>query len=100
MLAAGAVPPREAWGRASECVDRALECDPELPAAHAVAASRVGDPISPEDARWVRQLYQRNGRMSRASWKSFQDQQRQANPELDAYWPLQQHGDLPVARVP
>ncbi len=35
---AGAVPPREAWGRAAECVERALERDPELAAAHAVAA--------------------------------------------------------------
>jgi DNA-binding winged helix-turn-helix (wHTH) protein/TolB-like protein len=35
---AGAVPPREAWGRAAECVEKALERDPELAAAHAVAA--------------------------------------------------------------
>jgi DNA-binding winged helix-turn-helix (wHTH) protein/tetratricopeptide (TPR) repeat protein len=35
---AGAVPPREAWGRAAECVERALERDPELAEAHAVAA--------------------------------------------------------------
>jgi DNA-binding winged helix-turn-helix (wHTH) protein/tetratricopeptide (TPR) repeat protein len=34
----GAVPPREAWGRAAECVDRALARDPELAEAHAVAA--------------------------------------------------------------
>jgi DNA-binding winged helix-turn-helix (wHTH) protein/Flp pilus assembly protein TadD len=35
---AGAVPPREAWGRAAECVDRGLERDPDLAEGHAVAA--------------------------------------------------------------
>ena len=43
---------------------------------HAVAASRAGEPLSPEDARWVQQLYQRNGRMTRASWKNTQHQHR------------------------
>ena len=35
---AGAVRPREAWGRAAECTERALERSPDLAAAHAVAA--------------------------------------------------------------
>jgi DNA-binding winged helix-turn-helix (wHTH) protein/Flp pilus assembly protein TadD len=35
---AGAVPPREAWGRAAECVERGLERDPDLAEGHAVAA--------------------------------------------------------------
>ena len=35
---AGAVRPKEAWERAAECVERALERDPELAAAHAVGA--------------------------------------------------------------
>jgi DNA-binding winged helix-turn-helix (wHTH) protein/tetratricopeptide (TPR) repeat protein len=35
---AGAAPPREAWGRAAECVERALERDPRLAPAHAVGA--------------------------------------------------------------
>jgi DNA-binding winged helix-turn-helix (wHTH) protein/tetratricopeptide (TPR) repeat protein len=35
---AGAVQPREAWDRAAECVERALERSPELAAAHAVGA--------------------------------------------------------------
>ena len=39
---------------------------------HALAAARIGEPLSPEDALWVRQLYQQNGRVTRASWKSFQ----------------------------
>jgi adenylate cyclase len=34
----GAARPREAWARANECVERALERDPDLAAAHAVAA--------------------------------------------------------------
>ncbi len=39
---------------------------------HLAAASQVGEPLSENDARWVRQLYQENGRVTRASWKSFQ----------------------------
>ena len=39
---------------------------------HVTAASRVGQPLAPEDARWVRQLYQENGRVTRASWRTFQ----------------------------
>ncbi len=35
---AGAVAPKEAWNRAAECVERALERSPELAAAHAVGA--------------------------------------------------------------
>jgi DNA-binding winged helix-turn-helix (wHTH) protein/tetratricopeptide (TPR) repeat protein len=35
---AGAARPREAWERAAECIDRALERSPDLAAAHAVAA--------------------------------------------------------------
>jgi DNA-binding winged helix-turn-helix (wHTH) protein/tetratricopeptide (TPR) repeat protein len=35
---AGAARPREAWDRAHECVDRALERHPDLAAAHAVGA--------------------------------------------------------------
>jgi serine/threonine-protein kinase len=35
---AGAVPPREAWGRATECAERSLERDPDLAEAHAVSA--------------------------------------------------------------
>jgi DNA-binding winged helix-turn-helix (wHTH) protein/tetratricopeptide (TPR) repeat protein len=38
LALAGVVPPREAWRRAAECVARALECDPDHAAAHAVAA--------------------------------------------------------------
>lgn len=39
---------------------------------HVEAAGRVGEPLSPEDALWVRRLYQENGRVTRASWKTFQ----------------------------
>ncbi len=39
---------------------------------HVAAAAQVGQPLSAEDARWVRQLYQENGRATRASWKTFQ----------------------------
>lgn len=39
---------------------------------HVTAAAQVGEPLSESDARWVRQLYQENGRVTRASWKSFQ----------------------------
>jgi tetratricopeptide (TPR) repeat protein len=35
---AGAVPPREAWGRAAQCAERSLERDPDLAEGHAVAA--------------------------------------------------------------
>lgn len=38
LVFAGAAQPREAWDRAAECVERALERDPNLAAAHAVAA--------------------------------------------------------------
>ncbi len=40
--------------------------------AHVKAAARVGEALSSEDARWVRQLYQENGRATRASWKNYQ----------------------------
>lgn len=43
---------------------------------HVVAAAKVGDTLSPENANWVRQLYQKNGRVTRTSWKSFQHQQQ------------------------
>lgn len=43
--------------------------------AHTLALAKVGDPVSPENARWVRQLYQRNGKVMRASWRNFQQQQ-------------------------
>lgn len=39
---------------------------------HVAAAAQVGEPLSPEDALWVRQLYQENGHPTRASWKTFQ----------------------------
>ena len=39
---------------------------------HVAAAAKVGEPLSAEDARWVRQLYQENGRVTRASWRSYQ----------------------------
>lgn len=39
---------------------------------HVAAAAQVGEPLSDEDARWVLQLYQENGRVTRASWKSYQ----------------------------
>ncbi len=39
---------------------------------HLAAAAQVGEPLSESDARWVRQLYKENGRVTRASWKSFQ----------------------------
>lgn len=39
---------------------------------HVAAASKVGDQLDREAARWVRQLYQENGRAVRASWKSYQ----------------------------
>lgn len=38
---------------------------------HLEAAARVGETLSTEDALWVRQLYQENGRATRAAWKSF-----------------------------
>ena len=40
--------------------------------AHAAAAAKAGDPVSPENALWVRRLYQENGKVTRASWRSFQ----------------------------
>jgi aryl-alcohol dehydrogenase-like predicted oxidoreductase len=39
---------------------------------HVRAVANTGDPLSPEMARWVRQLYQENGRATRASWKTYQ----------------------------
>ncbi len=39
---------------------------------HVAAAGRVGEALSPDDSRWVRRLYQENGRVTRASWKTFQ----------------------------
>ncbi len=39
---------------------------------HVEAAATVGEPLSPENARWVRQLYQKNGRVTRATWKTAQ----------------------------
>ena len=39
---------------------------------HVSSAARVGEALSLEDAHWVRQLYQENGRVTRASWKTFQ----------------------------
>lgn len=42
--------------------------------AHAIAASKVGDTLSPELAHWVRRLYQKNGRVTRASWRNLQQQ--------------------------
>lgn len=40
--------------------------------AHVRAVTRTGgEPLSEEAARWVRQLYQENGRVTRASWKSY-----------------------------
>jgi adenylate cyclase len=39
LLAFGGVTrPREAWARATQCLERALECNPDLAAGHAVAA--------------------------------------------------------------
>jgi aryl-alcohol dehydrogenase-like predicted oxidoreductase len=38
---------------------------------HAEAAAKVGEPISPENALWVRRLYQENGKVTRAAWKGF-----------------------------
>lgn len=39
---------------------------------HVDAAAKVGAPLDSESARWVRQLYQENGRPIRASWKTYQ----------------------------
>lgn len=34
-----------------------------------VAASRLGEPLSPEDGPWVRSLYRENGRSTRGAWR-------------------------------
>lgn len=39
---------------------------------HVAAAAKVGDQLDRDSARWVRQLYQENGRAVRASWKTYQ----------------------------
>ncbi len=39
---------------------------------HLAAAAKVGEPLSESDSRWVRRLYQENGRVTRAVRKSFQ----------------------------
>lgn len=39
---------------------------------HTEAAAKIGQPLSAEDARWVKKLYQENGRPTRASWRHFQ----------------------------
>jgi len=39
---------------------------------HALAVAQAGRTmLSPEDARWIRQLYQENGRILRGPWKSY-----------------------------
>lgn len=40
--------------------------------AHVDAAAKIGSLLDREEARWVRQLYQENGRPIRASWKTYQ----------------------------
>ncbi len=40
--------------------------------AHVVAAAKAGDNVSPENSLWVRRLYQENGKVTRASWRNFQ----------------------------
>ena len=39
---------------------------------HVEAAAHAGDLLSEPDARWIRQLYQENGRVTRANWRNFQ----------------------------
>ncbi len=39
---------------------------------HVAVAATVGEPLSEQDARWVRRLYQENGRVTRSTWKSLQ----------------------------
>lgn len=39
---------------------------------HVRAAAKVGDPLSPEEAQWVSKLYQENARLTRSSWRNFQ----------------------------
>lgn len=41
--------------------------------AHVKAASQIGEPLSKEDAAWVKQLYERNGRPTRANWQTYQE---------------------------
>ncbi len=52
----------------SGCVVVGLHC-PE----HVAAASSVGQRLSLDDARWVRQLYRETGRPTQASWRSYQE---------------------------
>lgn len=39
--------------------------------AHIEQAATAGLPLEPDEARWVHQMYQENGKPTRASWKSF-----------------------------
>ncbi len=43
---------------------------------HVRAAAKVGQVLSEADARWVQRLYQENGRVTRSSWRSFQQTAR------------------------
>lgn len=41
-------------------------------AEHIKAAARVGEALSEAEAKWVKQLFQENGRATRANWRGFQ----------------------------
>ena len=40
---------------------------------HVQEMAKVGESLTLDDARWVRQLYRENGRPTQASWRSYQE---------------------------